>query len=155
MIDAVAVALARALPQMASLMTLKLSSIARLHSRRLIVSLARLGFCTSSFVARLSSRPVPPRITAFLCKDFVALLAGLRSADLAIAELCGAVAKLPSLRTLDLRGHALCEGYAKAVALAGALPKMASLMTLHLIGTSSLSFELPCVGVSMPRPIRG
>jgi hypothetical protein len=69
------------------------------------------------------------------------------------------VAKLPSLRTLYLSGHALCEGYAKAVALAGALPQMASLMAFHLGSvhgsTSSLSFELPCVGVSMPRPIRG
>jgi hypothetical protein len=48
--DAGIKALARALPQMASLMTLQLSSIARLHcdSRRLIMSLARLGFCTSS-----------------------------------------------------------------------------------------------------------
>jgi hypothetical protein len=64
------------------------------------------------------------------------------------------VAKLPSLRTLYLSGHALCKGYAEAVALAGALPQMASLMAL-LIRTSSLSFELPCVGVSMPRPIRG
>ena len=44
---------------------------------------------------------------------------------------------------------------AVAVALARALPQMASLMALHLIGTSSLSFELPCVGVCMPRPICG
>ena len=152
-------ALARALPQMASLMTLKLSSIARLHLRRLIVSLARLGFCTSSLhcaplIATCATTHYSVSITAFRCKDFVALLAGGRSGDLAIAELCGAVAKLPSLRTLYLSGHGLCEGYAEAVALAGALPQMASLMTLH-IGTTSLSFELPCVGVSMPRPIRG
>ena len=46
-------------------------------------------------------------------------------------------------------------GDSGAETLASVLPKMASLTTLHLSGTSSLSFELPCVGVSMPRPIRG
>jgi hypothetical protein len=102
---------------------------------------------------RYSARPAPHRTTAFPWQDFVALLAGVwRPADLAIAELCDALARIASLRTLDLRS---VWGDAKAIALAGALPKMASLMTLHLGGTSSLSFELPCVGVSMPRPIRG
>ena len=52
--DAGIAALARALPQMASLMTLKLYRIARLRcdSRRLIMSLAR-----RALIVRLSPRP--------------------------------------------------------------------------------------------------
>ncbi len=37
-------------------------------------------------------------------------------------------------------------GDSDAETLAGVLPKMGSLMALHLRGTSSLSFALPCVG---------
>jgi hypothetical protein len=151
--DAGVEALARALPQMASLMTLKLSSIARLlcDSRRLIMSLARLGYCTSSLdCAPLTATYTPTHHSVSVAGLRYAVAgAARRSSDLVIVELCAALAKIPSLRTVYI------SGYGYVVKLVGALPKMAGLMALHLHGTSSLSLELPCVGVTMPRPIRG
>jgi hypothetical protein len=90
--DAVAVALARALPQMASLMTLRLYSIARLHSRRLIVSLARLGFCKSSLHCA-------PLIATCTPTHYSVSVQGLRCA-----------ARRPAIRRSGYRGALRCGG---------------------------------------------
>jgi hypothetical protein len=130
--DAGIEALTRALPQMASLMTLKFSSIASLLAGAL------------------------PLMTALTTLD----LSGAAGVRLELPSVSGCY-HAPGLRLwcgalclfVRLTGSRL--GDSAAEALAGALPKMASLMTLHLRGTSSLSLELSCAGVSMLRPIRG